>query len=297
MTTLPSEQTRSTNAWPGRGTDRVRTGILLDAAGATDRGCVREHNEDQFAIVELTRGAHVHDSSLPAAHERELSAGVLFAVADGLGGHARGDLASETAVRTALDDLTRTLACRADDTTILDGMEAAVHHAHRDITALAQHADPAVADRPPGTTLTMAFMAWPTLYIAHVGDSRLYVISSGRLQQVTHDHTAAQALLERNQATASELDGSRLHHMLANAVGGGTQGAPRCERQQLKLRSGDALILCSDGLSGHVDDAAIHRVVASAASSRAACSALIEAAKAGGGSDNITVVVARALPA
>jgi len=140
----------------------------------------------------------------------------------------------------------------------------------------------------PGTTLTVAYALWPKLYVAHAGDSRLYLFRDDQLTQITSDHTVGQALRESG---AIGDEPSRFDHILVNVVGGGGKQV-RTEAHGLSLRSGDRVLLCSDGLTGHVSDGMIAHELRTAERSADACSALVDAANAGGGLDNITAIVA-----
>jgi serine/threonine protein phosphatase PrpC len=142
------------------------------------------------------------------------------------------------------------------------------------------------------TTLTMAHVLWPRAYVVQIGDSRCYHLRGAALHKLTRDQTYAQELLDRGAFTADEAEQSPLSQVLTRAIGGeGSEPLP--EIGQVALEPGDALLLCTDGLTKHVSDAAIARILASSATATAACEALIGAALEGGGSDNVTVVVSR----
>jgi serine/threonine protein phosphatase PrpC len=142
-----------------------------------------------------------------------------------------------------------------------------------------------------GTTLTLALVLWPVLYVAHVGDTRCYLMRSGMLSRLTTDHTMAQKL---GEGAAEPVDAaSNLHHMSWNSLGGSDQ-LPKPEITQVELELGDVLLLCSDGLTKHVSDAQIATLLAVDEPNAARCAKLVEYANAQGGSDNVTVVVATA---
>ena len=140
-----------------------------------------------------------------------------------------------------------------------------------------------------GTTLTMALVLWPTLYVAHVGDSRCYLLRSGTLTRLTTDHTLAQQIADQGIAPLGPDSG--LHHLLWNSLGGSETAKPQTTK--LRLEPSDVVLLCSDGLTLHLSEDEIARTVATSERAAALCSKLVERAKAAGGLDNVTVVIAR----
>jgi serine/threonine protein phosphatase PrpC len=142
-----------------------------------------------------------------------------------------------------------------------------------------------------GTTLTMAYLLWPRLYVVHAGDSRCYLLRQGGLRQITKDHTVAQQLVERGAMTPEQAEQSRWSHVLWNCIGGGTRELnPDVYRATLQL--GDSLLLCTDGLNKCVPDEAIQEVLAREGTAEDACRRLVALAHDHGGPDNVTVVVA-----
>lgn len=277
-----------------RGAERPNFVHAIDLAGRTDIGCVRAKNEDTFLIADLGRWLDVLDSSLAINEaQRRIPGprGTLLMVADGMGGHGGGDVASAVAV-----DMIAQFALYAmpwvtqpddeEEKEFLVKLGDAMTQCQARLEKVAQRKR--IDQFRPGTTLTVAYALWPKLYVAHAGDSRLYLFRAGEVAQITSDHTVGQALRDSG-AIGSEP--SRFDHILVNVVGGGGERV-RTEAHGLKLESGDRVLLCSDGLTGHVSDAMIAHELRTASSSVAACGALIEAAKAGGGFDNITVIVA-----
>ncbi len=278
-----------------RSADRARRAEHgVDLAGQTDVGCVRDHNEDTFLIADLGRWLDVLDSSLPVPDaQRRIPGpkGTLMMVADGMGGHGGGEVASAVAV-----DMIAQFALYAmpwvtrpeddEETELLEKLGEAMNACQRrlETVAVRKHIDQML----PGTTLTVTYALWPKLYVAHAGDSRLYLYRDSELTQITTDHTVGQALRESG---AIGNEPSRFDHILVNVVGGGAETV-RAEAHSIRLQPGDTIMLCSDGLTGHVSDLAIAQELGATHSAAAACEALIEAAKAGGGSDNITVIVA-----
>lgn len=266
----------------------------IDLAGRTDVGCLRDHNEDTFLIADLGRWLDVLDSSLqvPKAQRRIPGPkGTLMMVADGMGGHGGGEVASAVAVDMiaqfalyAMPWVTQPDETEEKELLSKLGQAMSACQARLESVALRKRID----QLQPGTTLTVAYALWPKLYLAHAGDSRLYLFRDDELTQITTDHTVGQAL-RASGAIGSEP--SRFDHILVNVVGGGGESV-RAEAHSLRLQIGDRIMICSDGLTGHVADAAIAQELRVATSAAGACEALIEGAKAGGGSDNITVIVA-----
>ena len=266
------------------------------AFGMTDRGRVRERNEDQFLIAALERSIFIQQSSVPEHDGTSLTSnpqGRLLMVADGMGGHEGGEVASavatETMARYAFAVMPWLLnASQASQQELADGLRQAMLSAH----AMVQRA--AVEQRLDshmGTTLTLAYVVWPNLYVLHAGDTRCYLMRQGRLQLLTHDHTMAQQLVDRRVITQEEADRSRFKHVLVNVVGGSSEDV-KAEFHHLELTEGDRLLLCSDGLTEHLDDARIAQILGSELSVDTRVRQMIDAANQAGGSDNITAVVA-----
>lgn len=269
-------------------------GRAVDVAGRTDIGCVREQNEDSFVIAHLGRSLDLIDTSLAvgAAQRRiEGPKGTLLMVADGMGGHGGGEVASAVAVDAIAQFALYAMPWMTDPD---DAAETALLEQLGDAMTRCQERLEQVAVRKridqfrPGTTLTIAYALWPKLYVAHAGDSRLYLHREGQLVQVTTDHTVGQALREKGALGDAP---SRFDHILVNVVGGGRERV-EAEAHRLALEPGDRVLLCSDGLTGHVSDAVLADVLAACPSAAEACERLVAEAKAGGGHDNITVVVA-----
>jgi protein phosphatase len=226
------------------------------------------------------------------------SEGLLLLVADGMGGHLAGKQASAIAIRTLEHYLLNTMPwCfrlqgnEADDCT--EDLKTAMEACHRSVEAAAE----ANAERRGmGTTLTMAYVVWPRLYVVHVGDSRCYLFRPPRLERVTTDHTLAQQLVERGALDARDAAGSRWSHVLWNCIGGNSP-QPRPEVYKATLHVGDVLLLCTDGLTRKLRDEQLVEMLSRAGSAEETCRRLVTAANEAGGQDNITAVVARFLDA
>jgi protein phosphatase len=266
----------------------------MESFGASHIGRVRPKNEDQYLIADLNKMLVARQTSL--AHDRELGGmhGQLLLVADGMGGHAAGELASKIAIDTVTDYVLHTMdwffRLGRHEEDLLDELQAALQRCHCEIQADA-------AENPEhhgmGTTLTMAYVIWPRLYVVHVGDSRCYLLRGGKLEQVTTDHTMAQRFVEDGRLSAEEAETSRWSHVLWNSLGSGRGSTPRPEVYKAKLDDGDTVMLCTDGLSKHVPLEQIREVLSSADGVENACQRLVDMANAAGGSDNVTVIVAR----
>jgi len=268
----------------------------IDCAGMTDRGRKRETNQDHYLIADLVKTMQVLECSLPLHPHSVLSGasqGRLLLVADGMGGHAGGEQASALAIETLNAYVLGTMRWfyRFDhqrESDFEDDLKSAVTLCHDTIKAASEQ----VIDlHGMGTTVTMAYLFWPRVYIVHAGDSRAYLHRNDKLEQITTDHTMEQYLAEQGALKPEEIGKTRWSHMLWNVVGG-TGDGPQPAIYKCDLHEGDSLLLCSDGLSGYVSDDEISAKLDSP-NAKQACENLIEAANKNGGGDNITTVVAR----
>lgn len=271
----------------------------IDVHGETDRGRRREANEDQFMIAELNKSLFLRQSSVTLDETREVGRpqGQLFLVADGMGGHASGEEASAIAVETVRHHVLNMMPwffkldrdhsdeLREELRSLYDECQARIEQ------AVARHPE----REGMGTTLTMAYVLWPNAWIVHVGDSRCYLMRDEKLEQITTDHTLAQQLVDDGVLDAQEAEDTRFSHLLWNAVGG-NEKAPRPDVYRARLEPSDALLLATDGLTKHVSDEVIREELARTHSAEDSAKRLVDAANRGGGTDNITVVVARLDP-
>ena len=269
----------------------------IDCFGATDRGLVREQNEDQFLVADLRKLLHVHHTSIAAAEPSYLTGGThgqLLLVADGLGGHSSGERASTLAVdclaRFAVNAMhwcARLDEC--DDQQVFAEWEQALRQCDKQVHA---EGESQPERKGMGTTLTMAYVVWPNAYVLHAGDSRCYLLRDGRLEQVTTDHTLAQKFVEAGMIAPDKAGQSRLSHVLWNAIGGSTESV-KAEAHKLELALGDVLLLCTDGLTKEMSDERITEVLESGKPAADVCRQFIDEANRAGGDDNCTVVVAK----
>jgi protein phosphatase len=214
-------------------------------------------------------------------------------VADGLGGKAAGEVASQLALTLFVDHVLNTpdWIFSLDEPRVVDVLDRAAGRFRTVNAALLERArlDPALMGM--GTTMTLAMSLGPVLTVIHVGDSRAYLLRRGVLQRLTRDHTVAQDLADLGSLPADEIARHGLRHVLTDALGAReTGGEP--EFRRLPLADGDRLLLCTDGLTEMADDATIAAELGRDQSAAEVCQALLDLALARGGVDNVTIVVA-----
>jgi protein phosphatase len=256
--------------------------------GRTDVGRTREHNEDAFAVADLTanRATLQPDVRTHISGER----GSLFMVADGMGGAAAGEIASAMAVDVVLREIERLWihANRHDAPAFAQALKRATAAANAEINAFAtQHPE----YRGMGTTATIAGLLGDTLYLAQVGDSRAYLIRESVARQLTKDQSLMQKLVEAGELTEEEAEHSERRNIILQALGPET--SVKVDLTHQVVRRGDVLVLCSDGLSGQVTKDEIARVVSEEHDLVSVCKRLVDRANENGGPDNITVIAAR----
>jgi protein phosphatase len=225
--------------------------------------------------------------------ERADEVNYVMVVADGMGGHAAGEVASRLAISALVG-----LALHIPDWIFWVDAEHAPEMQRRARQVVQQvgsilieqgHQDSAL--RGMGSTLTAARSYGRDLLIVHVGDSRAYLFRAGRLERLTKDHTYAQMLVDTGQLSPDDETLSGLRHILINALGGNAEQV-EVDVDLLRLEEGDRLLLCSDGLTDCVDDETIAATLGVAQQSHEACQQLLQLALDGGGRDNITAIVA-----
>ena len=261
--------------------------IRVEVFGKTDLGRTRDHNEDRFLVADLTRKTA---SLQPDVRQHDIGPrGTLFVVADGMGGAAAGELASEMATDTIYAHLLKTW--KDDEVTpqrFAYRLKEAVEVANASIHAHAK-AHPEV--RGMGTTATAAGVLNDHVYLTQVGDSRAYLIRGGKAYQITKDQSLMQRLVEAGELTEEEAAQSERRNIILQALG--PDPKVKVDLTHQEVRRGDMLVLCSDGLSGQVKKDEIAQIVSTTPDLSAACDKLIALANERGGPDNITVVVAR----
>jgi protein phosphatase len=231
------------------------------------------------------------DGSL-AERFNEVAYGML--VADGMGGYAAGEVASRLAlvklIELAVDtpDWVMRTSKREDANTVMLRMTERFRLIDCAMRDQAQ-SDPSLMGM--GTTLTVAASLGADLFVGHIGDSRAYLFRNERLHQLTRDNTLAQELIDAGIARPEDTATKAMRHVLTAALAAGEQSDPQVQR--FHLSDGDQVLLCTDGLTGMVRDETIAKVLNEADSAGNACQSLIDLALAGGGSDNVTVVLTR----
>jgi protein phosphatase len=264
--------------------------IRPDFDGATDRGRVRASNEDQFLIAELSKFLLVHQTSLAIADSTRLEGrrrGFLFLVADGLGGAPEGARASTLAVDQVLRSVLGTMPwffrLGEHEEDFEGDLKGLFEKCQRQVRADASE-NP--SREGMGTTLTIAYVLWPRLTVVHVGDARCYLFRSGLLEQITEDHTVQVPAPPRGAGPAG------VRKVLWNVIGGSSDEVwPEVYKET--LRPGDALLLCTDGLTLELSDGRIAEILSASRSAGEATAALLRSANDTGGRDNVTAVVAR----
>lgn len=245
---------------------------------ATDVGNVREHNEDNFLV------------------DKKLS---LFMVADGMGGHAAGEVASAIAVRTIHEEIKRERELLTD---FVAGSRGASRVTNKDILALLEHAvqracsrihEEAQADpqkRGMGTTLSCLLILGGRGFIGHVGDSRIYMVRGGAVQQVTEDHTVFNELIKRGKLSKEQIEKVGHKNAITRAVG--VYERVDVDTLMIEVLAGDQFILASDGLTGYLENTEELAKYAGQ-DGDSVTKSLVDLAKQRGGKDNITVVLVR----
>lgn len=267
----------------------------IDAYGVTHRGKVRAENQDHFLLGSLRKRITIRQSSLsleqiPLEEERVAS---FMMVADGVGGGLKGEQASRMALEVVTKYIAEGARCyyRFDEEGV-DLVQALEEGAKRCHDAIQERAASDETAAGMATTLTLFIAVWPWYYILQVGDSRYYQYRDGVLHQISRDQTVAQELADQGIMPRDLMLKSPLTHVLSSSIGG-HQTAPVVTR--LPSAWGTVHLLCSDGLTRHVPDSRIAERLGAMQSAQQVAEELVQDALNGGGSDNITVVVARAV--
>jgi serine/threonine protein phosphatase PrpC len=258
--------------------------IEVRVFGQTDVGQVREHNEDNFLVADLTRKSREFEPG--QAHVLGKS-GAVFGVCDGMGGAAAGEVASRLAVDIIYDRLVEAKAPRNRED-LARRLVRAVQDAGVRIFGEAR------ADRSRrgmGTTSTIATLVDDRLFLAQVGDSRAYILRDGDLTQVTRDQSLVNQLIEAGQLTEEEAETFEHNNIILQALG--TSEVVQVDLTYVDLRAEDTLLICSDGLSGMVRSEDIRGVLTELEDPAEACAKLIASANEAGGHDNVTVVLVK----
>ena len=264
---------------------RGRKEVKLRLFGRTDVGQVREHNEDNFIVADLTKESRglMESDRVQTVGDR----GTLMGVCDGMGGAAAGEVASQLAVDIVYQRMALGTA-PADH----DGLAARLVHAIESAgLRIFSEAKLDRTRRGMGTTSTVAALLDDHLFLGQVGDSRGYILRGDRLVQVTRDQSLVNQLIEAGQLTEEEAETFEHNNIILQALG--TADSVQVDLTYVLLRRGDTLLLCSDGLSGMVRNDEIREILRTLDDPLEACKMLTDRANQAGGHDNITVVVAR----
>lgn len=244
---------------------RMPAPLTLSWHGITDTGLVRDHNEDTFAFLDLG------DKT-------------LFVVADGMGGHDAGEIASAVAVAAVCAEVRNTKTRGTDPLSLV---EHAMQRANAEI-----HSEASAKGSNMGTTLTVALVSEGVAYVGSVGDSRAYWIENGSIAQITEDHSVVAKLVAKGQLTKEEARNHPRSNLLYRTIGNDeTVAVNTCT---VPLKRGGTLLLCTDGLWGEVNDEEM-RLICDEERTDLICARLVQKANANGGKDNITAIAVKVI--
>jgi protein phosphatase len=271
------------------------TTVRAEFGAVSHTGKVRQRNEDHFLVSRINRRHEVLLTNVSQDHlpEQTGDEGYLYIVADGMGGMAAGEVASRLAISTSLKLIQGSAKWgfkinRTEARDLFDRISNYVKEIDRTLT---KRSDSDFRLLGMGTTLTAAYSVGIDLFIIHVGDSRAYLYRGGTLQQLTKDHTLAQAMADAGYIAPEDVRRHVRRNALTNFLGG-QSGKVKADVRWLRVAAGDRLLLCSDGLSEMVDDASIARILREHDAPPAAAQTLVDEALNRGGRDNVTVIVA-----
>ena len=256
-------------------------GTFVTVFAQTDVGKVRPNNEDAFVVSDLTGSAPIHAMTSSVRFEVK-DRGILLAVSDGMGGAQAGEVASALVLHALRMGMSTVNASSAEE-----ALRASVEGANQQVWNTAR----ATGREGMGATLTAVLLCAGCACIAEIGDSRAYLLRGQRLVQLTRDQSYVQALLDSGALTRQQADTFEYRNVILQAMG--LKPGVVVALNRLALRRHDRYLLCSDGLSGKVEDDEIQAVVLAASTLESACAKLIEMALERGGEDNVTVVVAQ----
>ncbi|MCK4783485.1 MAG: Stp1/IreP family PP2C-type Ser/Thr phosphatase [Desulfobacteraceae bacterium] len=239
--------------------------FTIQALGISDKGLVREKNED-YHVVDSDRG--------------------LFIVADGIGGHAGGEIASKLTVETISDFFKERSVNGSSEKDIFGQIDGAVQKAHN---VLITYSNDNNSLKGMGATVVIAlWQSRGSFVIANMGDSRAYLFRDQTLRLITQDHSVTAQLVEQGDITSQEARGHRLRNIVTQAIG--TDISIGCYHKTFSVQEGDKVLLCSDGLWDMVPDEVMEEFLTYETDLQAICLGLVEKAKSAGGKDNITIV-------
>ena len=239
---------------------------MVISFAATDKGKKRAANQDGF---------YTSDTPYP-----------LFVLCDGMGGHASGDIASQSCIESVKSYIEASNSVNLTDETIEMALSNALKHANEIVYSRSLQSEEL---KGMGTTADVAVVIFDTLYVSHVGDSRVYLLHGGELKCITKDHSLVQKMVDQGLLTA---DQARVHpnrNVITRALG--TEEEIESDFLKVKLSSGDIILMCSDGLHSMLSDMEIKRLLISDATPQGVVQNLIDKANENGGDDNITAIV------
>ncbi len=281
----------------GEGTPAPIPLMVVDLAGLSHPGKVRDNNEDHFLTCRFGRILQTLQTNLPAGAllDRFEDVGHGMVVADGVGGTSAGEEASQRAITMLVSLALQTpdwILRLEEDAFFQEVLRRAARRYGQIDQALTEQAEADPVLHGFATTMTLALSLGANLILAHIGDSRAYLFRAGSLHRLTHDHTIAQALADQGIIAPQEVATHRLRHVLTRCLGGGG-GVVSPEVKRLEITDGDVLLLCTDGLTEMVADSAIAETLAAGGPAEATCQRLVDLALEAGGKDNVTVILAR----
>lgn len=269
--------------------------VDIECFGMTDVGRKREINQDHFVIGDLHKHMATEYSSvhLDAKETFGGAMGKLLLVADGMGGANAGEVASELSIKATVEFLLNSMHWLFHPTEpeidqFVSDLKNAACFSHLAVRNDAEN-DPRHAGM--GSTLTVAYVIWPMLYVLHVGDSRCYLQHRGSTALLTKDQTFAQFLFDKGQLSSEAFQESNYHNLLMSAIG--IDGQPEASVYRQRLEYGDRILLCSDGVNRHLEDPQIGKLLEQDQTSQQICKSIVDSANELGGRDNITTVVAK----
>jgi protein phosphatase len=247
-------------------------GLMYKYGYLTDVGNVRSNNEDSVIAMEIS-----------AAFSSRPTSALLCAIADGVGGAQKGEVASMLAIQTITAEVLRMVGSVTDRLSIL---KASIEAANDAVGAYGmEHSE----SEGLATTIVASFIENDTAYVAHAGDSRVYLVNRAGIKQLTKDHSHVQDLVDSRQITQEQARHDPRRNVITRAVGGATD--IQVDTTWAKLEPGDRVLLCSDGLWEPITDEEIHQIIFQSTDSQSACNRLVLRAKEQGGRDNISVVI------
>jgi serine/threonine protein phosphatase PrpC len=253
---------------------------VVRAFGQTDVGLVRATNEDAFTMAELSKAQRWQGGKV--AEWSSTNGGVLLLVSDGMGGAKAGEIASALSIEAVLGGMFRAVRLGPVDGVML---RRVIEQASTKVFEASKRPD----RKGMGATLTAVLVCGLTAYVAQIGDSRAYLLRGAQIGQVTHDQSYVQMLVDAGVMTPAEAECSPRKNIILQVMG---QQAVRVALGRIALKSGDRVVVCSDGLTNVIDDETIIEVAKSPADLAKASAELVSRTREGGAPDNVTVIVA-----